>query len=82
MRRFDVDRPSLDVDDCLRTLPRRIPRTCRRPVRRARLGRRDLYYPHLLLVRVVFLSFRSHLPPLFFVPLLLNTTTNAHPPLI
>lgn len=63
MRRFDVDRPSLDLDDCLRTLPRRISRTCRRPVRRARLGRRDLYYPHLLLVRAVFLSFRSHLPP-------------------
>lgn len=66
MRRFDVDRPSLDLYDCLRTLPRRISRTyraCRRPVRRARFGRRDLYYPHLLLVRVVFLSFRSHLPP-------------------
>lgn len=48
---------SLDLDDCLRTLPRRIPRTCRRPVGRARLGRRDLYYPHLLLVRVVYSLF-------------------------
>lgn len=74
---------SLDLDDCLRTLPRRIPRTCRRPVGRARLGRRDLYYPHLLLVRVVFLSFRSHLPPLLlilrpsFVRYQYNTNTHS-----
>lgn len=85
MRRFDVNRPSLDLDDCLRTLPRRIPRTCRRPVGRARLGRRDLYYPHLLLVRVVFLSFRSHLPPLLlillpsFVRYQYNTNTHSPP---
>lgn len=54
------------ITPVLFSLPHRPPRTyraCRRPVRRARLGRCDLYYPHLLLVRVVFLSFRSHLPP-------------------
>lgn len=43
-------------------LPRRIPRTCRRAVRRARLGRCDLYYPHLLLVRVFFPFFLSGSP--------------------
>lgn len=74
MRRFDVDylncRPParrLTWDDCLRTLPRRIPRTCRRPVGRARLGRRDLYYPYLLLVRVVFLSISFSPPALLLI---------------